>query len=65
MNRKNIFIVFVLIFTILTMLSFSSQTFATVQIAQLEFIQSINIAGSPFKGSEDAPVVIVVFDDFQ
>ena len=37
----------------------------TIQIAQLEFIQSINIAGSPFKGSEDAPVVIAVFDDFQ
>ena len=37
----------------------------TVQMVNIDFIQTINTAGSPFKGSEDAPVVIAVFDDFQ
>lgn len=37
----------------------------TVEIILLSFIQQINIAGSPFKGAENAPVVITVFSDFQ
>jgi hypothetical protein len=37
----------------------------TVQIIVLDFIQNINIFGSPYKGSDDAPVVVAVFDDFQ
>jgi protein-disulfide isomerase len=37
----------------------------TVQLAVLEFVQDINIAGSPFKGAADAPVTIVLFTDFQ
>ena len=37
----------------------------TVQIAVLEFVQDINIAGAPFKGAADAPVTIVIFTDFQ
>jgi hypothetical protein len=37
----------------------------TVQIVTIDFIQKINTSGSPFKGPEDAPVVIAVFDDFQ
>jgi protein-disulfide isomerase len=37
----------------------------TVQLLALEFIQAINISGSPFKGPANAPVVMVVFDDFQ
>jgi hypothetical protein len=37
----------------------------TVQIVTVDFIQKINTSGSPFKGPEDAPVVIAVFDDFQ
>ena len=37
----------------------------TVQIVTVEFVQKINTSGSPFKGPEDAPVVIAVFDDFQ
>jgi len=36
-----------------------------VQIFSLEFIQQINITGSPFKGPADAPVVIAIFSDFQ
>ena len=42
----------------------SSKT-KTVQIAVLEFVQEINIAGSPFKGTADAPVTLVLFTDFQ
>ena len=37
----------------------------TVQVVSLDFIQKINTAGAPFKGAEDAAVVIAVFDDFQ
>ncbi len=37
----------------------------TVQMITIDFIQTINTAGSPFKGQENAPVVIAVFDDFQ
>jgi len=37
----------------------------TVQIFAVDFIQKINIAGSPFKGPADAPIVIAAFDDFQ
>ena len=37
----------------------------TVEIVTIDFIQKINVSGSPFKGPEDAAVVIAVFDDFQ
>lgn len=37
----------------------------SVQIVALDFIQNINNSGSPFKGPENAAVVIAVFDDFQ
>jgi WD40 repeat protein len=37
----------------------------TVEIVTIDFIQNINVSGSPFKGPADAPVVIAVFDDFQ
>ena len=37
----------------------------TIQIVSLDFIQKINTSGAPFKGAEDAAVVIAVFDDFQ
>jgi DNA-binding beta-propeller fold protein YncE len=37
----------------------------TVQVITLDFIQKINTTGAPFKGAEEAPVVIAVFDDFQ
>ena len=37
----------------------------TVQILTLDFIKTINIKGSPFKGSADAPVAIAVFSEFQ
>jgi len=37
----------------------------TVQVVTVDFIQNINVSGSPFKGPEDAAVVIAVFDDFE
>jgi len=37
----------------------------TVQVLVLDFIQNIDVSGSPFKGPADAPVVIAVFSDFQ
>jgi hypothetical protein len=37
----------------------------TVEIVTIDFIQKIDVSGSPFKGPADAPVVIAVFDDFQ
>lgn len=37
----------------------------TVEIVGIDFIQNINVSGSPFKGPEDAPVVVAVFDDFE
>jgi protein-disulfide isomerase len=37
----------------------------TVQVAVLEFVQEINVTGSPFRGTADAPVTIALFTDFQ
>jgi hypothetical protein len=37
----------------------------TVETVQLDFIRPINTEGSPFKGPQDAPVVVAVFSDFQ
>jgi DNA-binding beta-propeller fold protein YncE len=37
----------------------------SVQVITLDFIYDINVSGSPFKGSEDAAVVVAVFDDFE
>jgi len=37
----------------------------TVQIVTLDFLQKIHVSGAPFKGPEDAAVVVAVFDDFQ
>ena len=43
----------------------SSRKGKSVKIIAFDFIQEINVAGSPFKGPSDAPVVIAVFSDFQ
>jgi len=42
----------------------SSKT-KTVQVAVLDFVQEINISGSPFKGAAEAPVTLALFTDFQ
>ena len=43
----------------------SSRKDSTVQLITLDFIQNIDVSGSPFKGLADAPVAIAVFSDFQ
>jgi DNA-binding beta-propeller fold protein YncE len=43
----------------------SSQKSKQVQVVLLDFIQVIDVAGSPYKGPDNAPVVITVFSDFQ
>ena len=37
----------------------------TVQLIILDFIQEINLAGSPVRGNPDAPVAIATFTDFE
>ena len=37
----------------------------TLSVINVDFIQNIDIKGSPFKGPVDAPVVIAVFADYQ
>ena len=46
-------------------LTLSSGKDSTVQVISLNFIKQIDIAGSPYKGAKDAPVIIAVFSDFQ
>lgn len=43
----------------------TSRSGRTVQVTALEFTRTIDILGAPFKGAIDAPVVMVVFSDFQ
>ena len=43
----------------------TSRSNKTVETIRLDFIQSIDTVGSPYKGPIDAPVVIAVFSDFQ
>jgi hypothetical protein len=43
----------------------SSTSTHTVQILDIDFVQNISIEGSPFMGPENAPVTLVVFDDYQ
>ncbi len=47
------------------LLYLTSRKNKTVEIVELDFIQNINTAGSPYKGPVDAPVVIAVFTDFE
>jgi hypothetical protein len=43
----------------------SSREKKTVQIIELNFVQQIDTSGSPFRGPENAPVVVAVFSDFE
>jgi hypothetical protein len=43
----------------------TSRKDSTVQFITLDFVQDINVSGSPFKGQADAPVVISTYTDFQ
>ncbi len=46
-------------------LSISSSKKKVVQIVLLENIYKIDVGGLPFKGPQNAPVTIVVYDDYQ
>ena len=46
-------------------LTLSSSTKKSLLVLALDFIQKFDISGLPFKGPEDAPVVFVVFSDYQ
>ncbi len=37
----------------------------TIKILEIDLVQKISIEGSPFKGPENAPVTLAVFDDYQ
>lgn len=37
----------------------------TVKIAEVGYMASIDVVGSPYKGKADAPVVLAVYSDFQ
>ena len=43
----------------------SSREKKTVQIVELNFVEQIDTSGSPFRGPDNAPVVVAVFSDFE
>ena len=43
----------------------SSKEKKTLAVIRLDLVQTINISHSPYKGSADAPVAVVVYTDFQ
>ena len=43
----------------------SNKATGAITIMAVSFIQNIDTAGAPFKGPEKAPVVVVVFSDYQ
>jgi hypothetical protein len=47
------------------MLTISSSSKKTVQIVMLQPVYKIDVANAPFKGAREAPVTLVVFDDYQ
>lgn len=47
------------------MLFLSNRKEKSVELLTITFIQEINIEGSPFKGPENAPVILTLFTDFQ
>ncbi len=47
------------------LLILNSRRNKSIQIVQLAYVQDIDVSGSPFKGPENAPVVLTIFDDFE
>ena len=43
----------------------TNATTHAMNILEIDLIQHISIEGSPFKGPENAPVILTVFDDYQ
>jgi hypothetical protein len=47
------------------LVTITSSTKKTLQIILFEALYKIDVTGLPFKGSQDASVTVVVFDDYQ
>jgi hypothetical protein len=47
------------------LITVTSSTKNTLQILLLDFTYAIDVTGRPFKGPQNAPVVVVVFTDYQ
>ncbi len=43
----------------------SSSKDKRVRVLAIDYIQQIDVSGSPYKGAENAPVLIAVFSDFE
>lgn len=43
----------------------SGQSSKTAKIIELSFVEQIDTAGAPFKGTDNAAVVVAVFSDFE
>jgi DNA-binding beta-propeller fold protein YncE len=43
----------------------TSRKSKTVKVISLDFVQVINVEGSPFKGLQNAPIVLAEFSDFE
>ncbi len=43
----------------------SSREKKSVQIVELNFVEQVDTSGSPFRGPENAPVVVAVFSEFE
>jgi DNA-binding beta-propeller fold protein YncE len=43
----------------------TSRKSKTVKVIRLDFINKINIVGSPYKGLQNAPIVLAEFSDFE
>jgi len=48
-----------------SLLYLTDSTTNSLKIAEVSYLASIDITGSPYKGKADAPVVIAVYSDFQ
>ena len=46
-------------------LLFADSKSSTLEVVKISFIIDVDIAGLPFKGPADAPVVVAVFSDYQ
>jgi len=47
------------------LLSLTSSTKKTLQVIHFEAIYKLDLTGLPFKGPQEAPVTVAVFDDYQ
>lgn len=61
LNRSILFLVLLITVFMLNLATAG----AAQNIGELNPVQKIDITGSPYQGPENAPIVLVTFDDFQ